>query len=97
MANPWGAAAMRHWRDHLPTRYAALDDPETYFTALGQEADERYLAIRDGLVEGLSPNTGTIGWAEYQERVGQADQTAREIVEAEMIYLPGEQSDSTNG
>jgi hypothetical protein len=81
---------MAHWQEHLPTRYQALEDPQTYFTNLGEEADGRYLAIRDGLLDGVSPNNGTIGWAEFQDRVAQADQTAREIVETEMIYLPGE-------
>jgi len=83
---------MAHWQAHLPTRYQAMEDPEAYFTRLGEEADDRYLAIRDGLLDGVSPNNGTIGWAEFQDRVAQADQTAREIVETEMVYLPGEES-----
>lgn len=81
---------MEHWRQHLPHRYAALIDPETYFTNLGKQADARYLQIRDGLLEGVNPNTGTIGWTEFQQKVAQADQTARQIVETEMIYIPPE-------
>jgi hypothetical protein len=78
---------MEHWKLHLPERYAALDDPVEYFTRLGEDAAARYLEIRDGLLEGLSPNDGTIDWATFQEKVAQADQTAREIVGSEMIYL----------
>jgi hypothetical protein len=81
---------MAHWQEHLPTRYQALKDPQAYFTSLGEEAADRYLAIRDGLLDGVSPNNRTIGWAEFQDRVAQADQTAREIVGTEMIYLLGE-------
>jgi hypothetical protein len=58
------------------------------FSQLGQEAAERYLAVRDSLLEGLSPNDGTMDWPEFQARVAQADQTARELVETELIYLP---------
>jgi hypothetical protein len=29
-----------------------------------------------------------MGWHEFQDRVAQADQTAREMVETELIYLP---------
>lgn len=85
--NPWGRRAMEHWQTHLPEKYAGLDDPVEYFTRLGEEAAARYLEIRDGMLEGLNPNDGTIDWATFQERVAQADQTAREIVGSEMIYL----------
>jgi hypothetical protein len=94
--NPWGRDAMEHWQTHLPDRYRTLKDPETYFTNLGKQADARYLEIRDGLLAGLNPNDGTIGWAEFQDRVAQADQTAREIVETEMIYLPPDSPDSAD-
>lgn len=86
--NPWGYRAMEHWKAHLPARYAALEDPVAYFTQLGEDAAARYLEIRDGLLEGVSPNNGTIDWLTFQEKVAQADQTAREIVGTEMIYLP---------
>jgi hypothetical protein len=92
--NLWGVTARDHWQTHRPRSYAALEDPEEFFTTLGEEAADRYLTIRDGLLEGLSPNDGTIGWAEFQDRTAQADQAAREIVEREMIYLPPGGTDS---
>lgn len=86
--NTWGVAAKDHWRQHRPTSYSTLDNPDRFFTAMGEEAEQRYTSIRDGLLEGVNPNDGTIGWQEFQDRVAQADQTAREVVEREMIYLP---------
>ncbi len=85
--NMWGQRAMEHWREHLPERFAALEDPAMFFTRLGVEAEARYLEVRDGLLVGKSPNDGTIGWAEFQALVAQADQAAVETVETEMIYL----------
>jgi hypothetical protein len=79
---------MEHWQTQLPERYTALEDPQEFFTQLGEEAADRYLAVRDSVLEGLSPNDGTMGWLEFQDRVAQADQTAREMVETELIYLP---------
>jgi hypothetical protein len=79
---------MEHWQTQLPERYTALEDPQEFFTQLGEEAADRYLAVRDSVLEGLSPNDGTMGWLEFQDRVAQADQTAREMVEIELIYLP---------
>jgi hypothetical protein len=86
--NPWGQRAMEHWKRHLPDRYAQIEDPVVFFTRLGEEAEARYEAIRDAELAGVNPNDGTIGWAEFLDRMRQADQKAREIVGTEMIYLP---------
>jgi hypothetical protein len=86
--NPWGRRAMAHWKTHRPEQFAALADPVGYFTRLGEDAEARYREIRDGMLEGLNPNDGTIDWLSFQERTAQADQRAREIVGTEMIYLP---------
>ena len=93
MNGQWGELAREHWQHHLPQRYAALEDPAGYFAALDQEANAYYLAIRDGQLKGVNPNDGSIGWAEFLDRVAWANQTAREIVGAELIYLPGEDDD----
>ena len=89
----WGVLARDHWQRHLPERYAALEDTDGFFDALEDEASAYYAAIRDGLLKNLNPNNGTIGWAEFLDRVAWANQTAREIVGVELIYLPGEDND----
>lgn len=33
---------MEHWQTQLPERYAALEDPQEFFTQLGEEAADRY-------------------------------------------------------
>jgi hypothetical protein len=96
MVNIWGVAARDHWKQHRPQSYTALSDPDRFFEELGEDAAARYLVIRDGLMDGVSPNDETIGWAEFQDRTAQADQTAREIVEREMIYLPPSEADQTS-
>ena len=57
---------MEHWRRHLPRRYRALEDPQAFFTGLGAQAAAHYEQIRDSLLEGVNPNDGTIGWAEFR-------------------------------
>jgi hypothetical protein len=89
-ATYWGVLARDHWQRHLPARYAALDDPDRYFADLEDDAQAYYAAIRDGLLKGLNPNDGTIGWADFVTRLDQANATAREIVGTELIFLPGE-------
>lgn len=93
MNGAWGDLAREHWQRHLPARYAALEDPEKFFAALDREASAYFLAILDGQLRGANPNNGTIGWAEFLDRVAWANQTAREIVGHELIFLPGEDTD----
>ncbi|MGH9211394.1 MAG: hypothetical protein ACRD2C_12040 [Acidimicrobiales bacterium] len=85
----WGDLARAHWQRHLPDRYAALEDPDGFFADLDDEASAYYQSIRDGMLEGVNPNNGTITWADFLDRVAWANQTAREIVETELIYIPG--------
>jgi hypothetical protein len=93
----WGNAARQHWQQHLPARYAALEDPDWFFADLDQQASAYYQAIRDAQLEGVSPNNGTISWAEFLNRVNWANEVAREIVEHELIYFPGEDDDEDDG
>jgi hypothetical protein len=86
--NLWGQEAMEHWQLHRPASLAALTDPIRYFEQLGEEASERYISLRDGFLAGTNPNGGTTTWDRFPDQVAQADQTAREIVEREMIFLP---------
>ncbi len=37
--------AEQRYRKYLPERYAALDDPETFFQMLSDEADEQIEAL----------------------------------------------------
>jgi hypothetical protein len=36
--NWYGVMALRHWARWLPEQYAAIGDPESFFTMLGEEA-----------------------------------------------------------
>lgn len=39
--NPYGAKARNHWQKWLPKRYSQLEDPESYFSNLGEEIEAR--------------------------------------------------------
>ena len=47
--NEYGMMARDHWREHLPARYAQIEDPGTWFTQLGAGIGE----LVPGLVEDL--------------------------------------------
>lgn len=85
--NLYGAMAQRHWARWLPERYAAISDPGSFFSNLGQEAATR---IADLAAEMAGPEPAGGG---YLVRVGQLNMArfqAEEVVLQELILLPPE-------
>ena len=39
--NHYGLTAKRHLFEHFPDRYAEIEDPEAYFTEIGEEAERQ--------------------------------------------------------
>jgi hypothetical protein len=85
--NRYGQMARKHWARWLPARYAAIKDPTSFFSDLGNQAEQRIdqladrLAGDDPLGEDYLAKAG---------RLGQARMQAEEIVLAELILLPPE-------
>ena len=77
--NRYGVMARRHWARWLPRQYAAIGDPESFFTTLGEEVARQIDDLTDELA-------GEIGQGDsYLARVGQL-LAARAI--AEELILP---------
>lgn len=80
--NKHGRHAMETMKNHDPASYAQIEDPEPYFTKLGEQIQER---IGDLSLE-LMPTRGSEPPLEYIGAVNMAKFRAREIVYQEMIY-----------
>ncbi len=85
--NQYGAMARRHWARWLPNRFAAIQDPETYFTGLGDQAEVRIDALAWELAGDDPPGEEYLAKA---GRLGEARHRAEQIVLNEMILLPPE-------
>ena len=48
--NRYGVIAQRHWARWLPKQYAAISDPESFFTTLGEEVARQIDDLTDELV-----------------------------------------------
>jgi len=48
--NRYGVKAQRHWARWLPRQYAAISDPESFFTTLGEEVARQIDDLTDELV-----------------------------------------------
>jgi hypothetical protein len=79
--------ARRHWDRWLPEQYAAIEDLDGFFTALGEEAARQV----DDLAEQLAGDGGPGGG--YLERAGRlavASARAEEIVLPQRVLPPQE-------
>jgi hypothetical protein len=85
--NYYGEMASRHWARWLPNRYAAIEDPDSFFSGLGSQAEARIDALADHLAGDDQPGEGYLGKV---GRLGQARRQAEEIVLPEMILLEPE-------
>ena len=77
--NRYGVIARRHWARWLPRQYAAISDPESFFTTLGEEVARQIDDLTDELAGEIRQGDS------YLARVGRLF-AARAI--AEELILP---------
>ena len=79
--NKYGHQARQHWERARPNELATLEDPDRYFTELGErvaaEIDRRAAAEETELTEDYLANVGMINQARF---------TAESEVVRELIY-----------
>jgi hypothetical protein len=87
MVNQYGEMARRHWARWLPDRFGALEEPERFFTDLGEEAEQKITALAWDLA---GDDRAGEGYLSKAGRLGEARHRAEQIVLDEMILLPPE-------
>jgi hypothetical protein len=85
--NQYGEMARRHWARWLPERFAAIENPERFFTSLGDEAEQRITTLAWELAGDDPPGEG---YPDKAGRLGEARHRAEQIVLDEMILPPPE-------
>ena len=78
--NRYGEMAREHWARWLPGRYAAIEDPDSFFSDLGDQAAARIDSLARDLAGDDQPGEGYLGKA---GRLGEARHRAEQIVLAE--------------
>jgi hypothetical protein len=89
--NDYGRLAMVHWRRWLPARYAAIQDPEVFFSTLGRQAENQVLDLAEQL-EG--PDLPGETYLEKVGRLNMARMQAEELVLREVILLEPEKAET---
>lgn len=94
--NHYGAIAEDHWKKHLPSRYAALEDPETFFNSLGNQIQEMVQNLEDSRRSLEQPELNTM---EHLERIGRLKairKSAEEQAFADLIWPEGSTGEQTS-
>lgn len=83
--NQYGLMAQRHWERWLPGRYATITDPDSYFSALGEEAASQIADLAPQLAGSDPPGETYLVKA---GRLNMARLQAEEIVLADLLPPP---------
>jgi len=81
--NKYGQLATSHWRQHLPARYAALENPAEFFESLGRQVEAEVSDLQ-AILAGTDPARET--YPEKVARLATARRTAEEVVMAQLVW-----------
>jgi len=85
--NRYGAMARSHWARWLPRRYATIEDPDSFFSTLGQETARQIDELTAELAGDDQPGEGYLAKA---GRLTAARSQAEEIILPQQVLLPPE-------
>jgi len=93
--NQYGQMAQEHWARWLPARYAAIEDPDSFFSDLGNRTEDRIDQLAAELAGDDRPGEGFLAKA---GRLGAARHQAEQIVLSEDVLLqPEPEADDEEG
>ena len=87
--NPYGAQARKHWQTHLPERFAQIEDPETFFTDLGEEIEQQIEQLAATLA---GPDPAEETYLDKVGRLNMARLNAESQVVREMLPAPTDET-----
>jgi hypothetical protein len=85
--NQYGAMARSHWARWLPQRYATINDPDSFFSTLGQETAWQIDELTAELAGDDQPGEGYLAKA---GRLTAARSQAEEIILPQQVLLAPE-------
>ena len=89
--NWYGVMAQNHWARWLPQRYATIEDPDSFFSTLGQETARQIDELAAELADEDQPGEG---YLEKAGRLTAARSQAEEIILPQQVLLPPESETS---
>ncbi len=75
--NQYGRQAMQHWQRIDPERYARIEDPQSFFSDLGNQAAAQILELSDSFAGRDQPGETYLDYARAHLRSARRHQQAR--------------------
>jgi hypothetical protein len=88
--NRYGAMALKHWQTYLPNRYATIEDPNSFFSTLGDQAAQE---ITDRARELAGPDPAGEEYLDKLGRLNNARMRAEEELLPELVLPDPETQD----
>lgn len=99
--DPYGRAAMDYVRENCPRQYAAIPEPVSFFTELGDRMRAQVSEAAETLASAPAPPDATTpeGWAERSGQANMAGLMTEERVFSEMVWtaFPPEEGEDEAG
>jgi hypothetical protein len=83
--NHYGQMALEHWQRHRPEELAAIEDPQRFFSELGEQVAETVRTRTDQLLASQPQASGFVARMQQEQtaRMTAEDETLREMVYTE--------------
>ena len=86
--NSFGQQVQQHWKTWLPSRYAQIEDPTTFFASVGEQIEDQ---VTQSAAAMESEQAASLAQMDSLARVGRLnaiDKSAREIALSEWLLEP---------
>jgi hypothetical protein len=91
--NKYGRQAQEAWKTASPTQYSKIQNPDEFFTKLGEQAQEQMDQLQ---VKIAGPDPKGEGYLEKVGRLNAARNQAEEIVRYELLSPPETEDEDEN-
>ena len=91
--NKYGRQAQEAWKSASPTQYSQIQDPEEFFTKLGEEAETQVVQLQRDLA---GPDPAGESYLEKVGRLNAARNQAEELVRNELLSPPETEDEDEN-
>ena len=92
--NKYGALAKEHWERVDPERYRAIEDPQTFFSDLGEQVSIQVCDLEDTLA---GPDRPGETFLEKAGRLNMARIQAEEVVLSDLVWIREPESEEDEG
>lgn len=86
--NNYGQTVQQHWKTWLPSRYAQIEDPTTFFASVGEQIEDQVTQSAAAMEAEQAASLAQMDYLARMGRLNAIDKSAREIALSEWLLEP---------